>query len=221
MRFNIRFHLSIFPFLFLLFPLSHSQEISINPDEITIVRDTWGIPHIYAKTDPEVAYGLAWAQAEDNFTIIQQTFLFAKSLLGREYGRGGAAGDFFAHMARADELVAEKVKTDVSPEFYRYLQGFCQGMNAYAEAHPKDVLNKKAFPVTPEEILMTYPLKIAEFMGLGRTVSGVLGGNVYDKFADSVRWEGKGSNSFAVRRSLSTDDRTYLICNPHVAISGS
>ncbi len=200
--------------------VSLCQAPQINPDDISIVRDKWGIPHIYAKTDPEVAYGLAWAQAEDNFEIIQQTFLFAKALLGREYGRGGAAGDFFAHLARTDELVTERVKKDVSPMFYRYLQGFCQGMNAYAEAHPKEVLNKKAFPVTPEEILMTYPLKIAEFMGLGRTVSGVLGGNTYDRFADSVRWEGKGSNSFAVSKRLSTDGKTYLICNPHVAISG-
>ena len=86
--------------LILFFCLGFSQLFAqspdINPDDITIVRDKWGIPHIFAKTDPEVAYGLAWAQAEDNFEVIQQTFLFAKSLLGREYGKAGAAGDFFS-----------------------------------------------------------------------------------------------------------------------------
>ncbi|MEM9721198.1 MAG: penicillin acylase family protein [Bacteroidota bacterium] len=201
--------------------LSFAQSPTINPDNITIVRDKWGIPHIFAKTDPEVAYGLAWAQAEDNFEVIQQTFLFAKSLLGREYGKAGAAGDFFSHLARTDELVEEKMETDISPEFKSYLEGFCEGMNAYAAAHPKEVINKLAFPVTPQEVLMSYPLKIAEFTGMGRTVSGILGGNYYDKLADSVNWEGKGSNSFAVSKRLSKDGKTYLICNPHVAISGA
>ena len=56
---------------------------------------------------------------------------------------------------------------------------------------------------------------------MGRTVGGILGGNYYDKLADSVRWEGKGSNSFAVSKKLSKDGKTYLICNPHVAISGA
>jgi len=39
----------------------------INPQNIEIVRDAYGVPHIYAKTDAEVAYGLAWAHAEDDF----------------------------------------------------------------------------------------------------------------------------------------------------------
>jgi acyl-homoserine-lactone acylase len=39
----------------------------INPNNITIARDTFGIPHIFAPTDAEVAYGLAWAHCEDDF----------------------------------------------------------------------------------------------------------------------------------------------------------
>ena len=45
----------------------------INPENIKIVRDKWGVPHIFAKTDPEVAYGLAWANAEDDFKTMQLT----------------------------------------------------------------------------------------------------------------------------------------------------
>jgi len=35
----------------------------VNPDSIEIIRGPYGVPHIYAATDVEVAYGFAWAQA--------------------------------------------------------------------------------------------------------------------------------------------------------------
>ena len=73
----------------------------------------------------------------------------------------------FPHLARTDELVAERMNTDVSPEFRAYLEGFCQGMNAYAASHPKEVLNKRAFPVTIQEVLMSYPLKNCRIHGNG------------------------------------------------------
>ena len=59
----------------------------INPQNIEIIRDEWGVPHIYAPTDPEVAYGLAWAHAEDDFETIQFTMLGAKQMLGRHLGK--------------------------------------------------------------------------------------------------------------------------------------
>ena len=44
---------------------------SIDVNKINIVRDSFGVPHIFAPTDPEVAYGLAWAHSQDDFTTIQ------------------------------------------------------------------------------------------------------------------------------------------------------
>ena len=54
----------------------------LNPDSIDIVRGEYGTPHIFAKTDKEVAYGLAWAHAEDDFKTIQETFLPSKYMMG-------------------------------------------------------------------------------------------------------------------------------------------
>ena len=42
----------------------------INPNNIDIVRDKYGVPHIFSKTDAELAYGLAWAHAEDDLSLI-------------------------------------------------------------------------------------------------------------------------------------------------------
>ena len=53
---------------FLSFNLINSQ---VNPQDVEIVRDEYGVPHIYGKTDSDVAYGLAWAHSEDDFKTIQ------------------------------------------------------------------------------------------------------------------------------------------------------
>ena len=64
-----------------LFLLSNILISQINPQDIDIVRDKFGVPHIYAKTDREVAYGLAWAHAEDDFKTIQIGYLAGNNLL--------------------------------------------------------------------------------------------------------------------------------------------
>ena len=55
----------------------------INTANVTIVRDSFGIPHIFGKTDAEVAYGLAWANAEDAFAITQDLLATGKGFMGR------------------------------------------------------------------------------------------------------------------------------------------
>ena len=68
-------------FFFLFFACSQCIA-QINPARITIARDSFGVPHIFAPTDAEVAYGLAWAHAEDDFGTLQLVVLSGKAKLG-------------------------------------------------------------------------------------------------------------------------------------------
>jgi acyl-homoserine-lactone acylase len=43
---------------------------------VTIVRDNWGVPHIYAQTDAQVVFGLMYTQCEDNFKGIERNYLY-------------------------------------------------------------------------------------------------------------------------------------------------
>ena len=56
--------------LFLL--LTQATFAQFDPSKITIARDEYGVPHIFAETDNEVAYGLAWVTAEDDFKTLQE-----------------------------------------------------------------------------------------------------------------------------------------------------
>ncbi len=90
-------------YIFLLLPfLSIAQ---INPQNVEIVRDNFGVPHIFGKTDADVAYGLAWAHAEDDFKTIQQGYLAGNALLGKHMGAKGAGADFIAQFIGSKEIV--------------------------------------------------------------------------------------------------------------------
>ena len=57
--------------------------------DVRILRDTWGVPHVFGHTDADVAYGLAYAHAEDDFATIQGALLAARGQLASAYGRYG------------------------------------------------------------------------------------------------------------------------------------
>jgi acyl-homoserine lactone acylase PvdQ len=57
---------------------------------VRILRDTWGVPHIFGQTDADAAFGLAYAHAEDDFLTIQQTLLAARGQLASVYGKSAA-----------------------------------------------------------------------------------------------------------------------------------
>ncbi|MEL0272894.1 MAG: penicillin acylase family protein, partial [Flavobacteriaceae bacterium] len=128
--------------------LSFSGIAQIDPTNIEIIRDSYGVPHIYAPTDAEVAYGLAWAHAEDDFETIQLGYLAGDAKLSRYMGLKGAGADFLAQLIEAERIAAEQFNT-LSDEFVAVIEGYAAGLNAYAEKHPEEVLEKSLFPVTP------------------------------------------------------------------------
>ena len=112
--------LNLLTILVLLFLNSTAQ--TINPRNIEIVRDSFGVPHIFAKTDAEVAYGLAWAHAEDDFKSLQDVVLPAKGLTGKVQGKAGAAADYAFALFRCMEITEAKWNS-LTPAFLKLIEG--------------------------------------------------------------------------------------------------
>lgn len=194
--------------LFWLLPAVQAQfEVS----KIDIVRDKWGVPHIFATTDAEVAYGLAYAHAEDDFETIQTAFLAGKSMLGRLKGKDGAAIDYVVHLLRIPELVNAKYETDISPAYKKVLEGYCAGFNAYANTHPKEVLVKQMLPLTPKDMLCYSVLQLCVSSGADEALKSILGGSV----AALGEMKPGGSNAFAFNSKITSDGQVYLNINSH------
>ncbi|MCB0709654.1 MAG: penicillin acylase family protein, partial [Chitinophagaceae bacterium] len=198
----------------ILFDTSFSQT-AINPAAIDIVRDSFGVPHIFAKTDAEVAYGLAWAQAEDDFKSMQEVILPAKNLMAAVQGKKGAAGDYAFALFRCREITEEKWNT-LTPAFLKLIAGYVQGINDYAKTHPGEILHKKIFPVTEKEYISSSVFALTIFNGAG---------NALQRIFENNEWEvpelnKKGSNSVAVSASKTTTGEAYLLVNAHQPNTG-
>ena len=131
--------ISLFLLLLLLVSCQRVQKPSDwDTAQVEIARDEFGVPHIFGKTDADVAYGLAWAHAEDDFETIQKTVLAGKALTGRVFGEQGAGIDFFVHLLETREIAREKYEESFSPEFKKVLEGYAAGLNDYAFHHPEE-----------------------------------------------------------------------------------
>ncbi|MFZ9171425.1 MAG: penicillin acylase family protein [Sediminibacterium sp.] len=188
----------------------------INPAKIDIIRDSFGVPHIFGKTDPDVAYGLAWAHAEDDFATIQQSLMAGKSMLAQYQGKKGASIDYIIHLLRIPELVEANYESDLSPAFKKLLEGYAAGLNAYATAHPKEVLLKKIFPVTPKDMVQYSVLQLCVLSGADKALSSIFGGTV----PLLENYKTAGSNAFAFNSAKTTDGQVYLDINAHQPLEG-
>ena len=206
------------PFITFYFGLSVIAFGQINPSQIEIIRDTYGVPHIYAATDAEVAYGLAWAQAEDDFQTIQTAYLAGNALLSKKIGLKGASADFLTQFIGAKNTVHRLYNT-LSPEFIKILEGYCLGMNAYAEHHPKEVILKELFPLGPKELLAYTQLQLFISNGADQLVSSIVKEEL-PVYTPQIEHDTKGSNLIAISRSLSGSDETFLAINTHQPLEG-
>ena len=202
----------------ILFILSTSTIYSqINPDAIEIVRDSYGVPHIYASTDAEVAYGFAWAQAEDNFETIQQAYMAGNGLLSKHIGLKGAAADFLVQFIQSEQTVNEQFHT-LDTKFIELLNGFTEGINAYATKYPDEILESSLFPITPKKLLRYTQLQLFISNGAAELVSGIVENQL--SWPYDINQDTKGSNLLAVSRSRTQSDETFLAINTHQPLEG-
>ncbi len=103
---------------------------------VTIIRDDFGVPHIYAPTDADAIFGLMYAQAEDDFPRIETNFLNSQGRLAEAEGEQAIWRDLrmklFIDPVRMQALYAE------SPDWLRALMdGWADGLNYYLHTHPE------------------------------------------------------------------------------------
>lgn len=209
-------------FLAASFSLDFTAFSQVDPNNIEIVRDQWGVPHIYGKTDKETAFGLAWAHSEDNFKTIQETFLPSVNKLASIRGKEGATLDYIVQVLRCRQT-AESQFQYLSKEVVAVIEGYVSGINAYAAAHPEEVLVESSFPMSIMDYLTGYNMVIHFFSDSGDILRDLISNEIsYDDslFEENVSDKPIGSNAFAIRREKTEDNKTYLNVNTHQPLDG-
>ena len=202
----------------ILFSLLNVTIVSsqINPKNVEIVRDNYGVPHVYGQTDAEVAYGLAWVNAEDDFKTIQEAYLAGNAMLSNHIGLKGAPADFISQFIDSSELIDEKID-DISKDYMKVVEGYAQGLNAYAIENPDKVLYKKLFPITPKKMLMYSQLQLFISNEGAYWAGRILNNDTQDEFLDQNL---TGSNVIAMNSSKTLSGETFLAINTHQPLEG-
>jgi acyl-homoserine-lactone acylase len=105
---------------------------------VTIIRDDWGVPHIYAPTDADAVFGLMYAQAEDDFPRIEENFLNSQGRLAEAVGESAIWRDL--RMRLFIDADAMQALYGESPAWLRALMdAWADGLNYYLHTHPETV----------------------------------------------------------------------------------
>jgi acyl-homoserine-lactone acylase len=190
----------------------------INPDKIDIVRDEFGVPHIFAKTDAEVAYGLAWAHAEDDFETIQIGYLAGNNLLSQHLGNVGLGADFISQFIGSEDLFESKYDSDISSEYKNIVKAYALGLNSYARGHPDEVFVEDLFPVNEKKMMRYAQLQLFISSNGDKWVSNIIDNKLSYDFSKEEQY--KGSNTFAFNSTKTKDGSTYLAINTHQPLDG-
>ena len=194
-------------------------------DGVTIVRDDWGVPHIYAKTDADVVFGLMYAQAEDDFNRVETNFINSQGRLAEAEGEGEIYRDLRMKLfINPVQLKADYAKAE--PWLKALMDGWADGLNFYLATHPE---------VKPRVIAKFEPWMALSFSegSIGGDIESVNIGQLEAFYGASVppastaRFdaidflappaEPTGSNGFAIAGANTASGKAQLLINPHTS----
>lgn len=213
------------------------------PYSAEIIRDEWGVPHIHGHTDPDVAFGVAWAHAEDDFSTLQDVLAMTRGRYGAIAGADGAKVDFAYHLLDA-RGTAERHYGALPAEVRALLEAYAAGLNRYADTHRREIKLARLFPVNGVDVATGFALRQPFFFGLDRVLGPLTqggpfprehgpalngaplpgyarGGGDQDKLDHPMPLpmgeDGalSGSNGFAVSPARGGDGVTRLLSNSH------
>lgn len=221
------------PFLFviLLFvaceqkPKTEIERWEAQAERVEIIRDDFGVPHIYGKSDADAVFGLLYAQCEDDFRRVERNYIWATGRLAELEGEEAIYSDVRANLYMTEDEA--KTAYESAPDWLKELcQSFSDGVNYYLHTHPK---------VEPQVIERYEPWMPMYFF------EGSIGGDIeqiptsrirafyennkalaLSEFGDGLSHpdpeeEPKGSNGIAVSGEMTASGNAMLLINPHTS----
>ena len=183
-----------------------------------IIRDDFGVPHIYGKTDADAVFGLLYAQAEDDFNRVERNYIWAIGRLAEIEGEKSLYSDLRAHLYMTQKEAKENFEN--SPAWLQKLcVAFADGLNYYLEKKPKLITHFEPWmPMYFSEgsiggdIERVSTRKIKDFYDPQNKMAIVNDGLI--RLKDD---EPRGSNGFAIAGSKTKSGNAMLLINPHTS----
>ena len=202
---------------------AEEQRWQQHAENTEIIRDDFGVPHIYGKTDADAVFGLLYAQCEDDFNRVERNYIWAIGRLAEIEGEASLYSDLRAKLYMTKDEAIKNYNN--SPKWLQELcVAFADGVNYYLKTHPE---------VTPKLLTHFEPWMPMYFS------EGSIGGDIervstkkikdfYTGVTDNtvavndglIRLkddEPRGSNGFAISGSKTKSGDAMLLINPHTS----
>ena len=194
------------------------SRLEARAESVEIIRDEWGIPHIFGKTDADTVFGTLYAQAEDDFNRIEENYLNAMGRLSEAEGEGELYRDLRMKLF-IDPKTLKQQYTESPPWLKRLMDAFADGLNYYLHTHPETI---------PRVLFHFEPWMALSFS------EGSIGGDIERvQLQDLQNFYGpndlvaqrksandnepRGSNGFAISPKNSSSGNALLLINPHTS----
>ena len=222
---------AVFSVLLLNLGCSGDAEISrleAIAERVEIIRDDFGVPHVYAKTDADAVFGMLYAQCEDDFNRVEQNYIWAIGRLAEVEGPSALYSDVRARMFMTQEEAIEAYEQ--APDWLQKLcNAFADGVNYYLHTHPE--VNPRL--LTHFEPWMPFYFSEGSIGGDIERVStskikalyegGTQLALAEDQLAEeryspfSLYEEPAGSNGIALNGDMTESGNAMLLINPHTS----
>lgn len=185
--------------------------------QVQIIRDQWGIAHVYGETDADAVFGLLYAQCEDDFKRVEMNYIEKLGRLAEVKGQSVLYNDLETRLL-IDTEAAQADYKKAAPWLKKLLQSFADGINYYLYKHPE------VKPKLLQHFEPWYPLLWTDG-SIGAISTGGLstaelktfysGNSRKVAFVEREPNVQTGSNGFAIAPSKSATGNAMLYINPH------
>ena len=117
----------------------NSESIVITDSVFTakIIRDEWGVPHIYGKRDADASFGLAYAHSQDDFQTIQDVIYALRGDLSLlRSGRDAAVNDYYVSSMNFWGMIEERYEDEIPQDVKILCEGYASGINKFLDDNP-------------------------------------------------------------------------------------
>jgi len=199
------------------------KELPEIASQVKIYRDTYWVPHIFGKTDEACAFGIGYAQAEDNLPRIVRSVREATGTLAEIQGEDAIENDYIVRLMRIPQFAHENYHK-IPSKFRSIIEAYCDGVNFYVQKHPEKTPQDWR-PLAPQDavaigryiVFMAFTVDLEAVLAL---VDRAEAASATRKSDGTHRFDDIGSNMWAVSPKKSAIDKPMLVINPHLPWDG-